>query len=61
MDSDRHEAFSKENVERLYAGKRQTQERLGLPTIAAEWGAFPSREFTNDLIDHMNSIIERNL
>lgn len=61
VDSDRYEAFSKENVERLYAGKRQTQERLGLPTIAAEWGAFPSREFTNDLIDHMNSIIERNL
>lgn len=57
----RYEAFSKENVERLYAGKRQTQERLGLPTIAAEWGAFPSREFTNDLINHMNSIIERNL
>lgn len=61
VDSDRYEAFSKENVERLYAGKRQTQKRLGLPTIAAEWGAFPSREFTNDLIDHMNSIIERNL
>lgn len=61
VDSDRYEAFSKENVERLYAGKRQTQEQLGLPTIAAEWGAFPSREFTNDLIDHMNSIIERNL
>ena len=28
VDSDRYEAFSKENVERLYAGKRQTQERL---------------------------------
>lgn len=36
VDSDRYEAFSKENVERLYAGKRQTQERLGLPTIAAD-------------------------
>lgn len=61
VDSDRYESFSKENVERLYQGKRASQERLGLPTIAAEWGAFPSREFTNDLIAHMNGIIEENL
>ena len=33
VDSDRYESFSKENVERLYTGKRQSQERLGLPTI----------------------------
>jgi len=61
VDSDRYESFSRENVERLYAGKRQSQERLGLPTIAAEWGAFPSRDFTNDLIRHMNGIIEKYL
>ena len=61
VDSNRYESFSKENVERLYQGKQASQERLGLPTIAAEWGAFPSREFTNDLIAHMNGIIEKNL
>lgn len=61
VDSDRYEAFSKENVERIYLHKRQAQERLGLPTIASEWGAFPSRDFTNDLIRHMNGIVEQHL
>lgn len=61
VDSDRYESFSKENVERIYLHKRQDQERLGLPTIASEWGAFPSRDFTNDLIRHMNGIVEKYL
>lgn len=41
VDSDRYEAFSKENVERLYAGKRQTQERLGLPDHCGGMGRVP--------------------
>lgn len=61
VDSDRYDSFSKENVERLYAGKRASQEQLGLPVIVGEWGAFPSKDFTNDLIRHMNKILERNL
>ena len=61
VDSDRYEAFSKENVERLYAHKKEAQDRLGLPTVIGEWGAFPSRSFTNDLIRHMNEILEKNL
>lgn len=61
VDSDRYENFSQENVIRLYEGKRRSQERLGLPTIAAEWGAFPSASFTNDLIRQMNLILEKNL
>ena len=61
VDSDRYDSFSKENVERLYQHKRQDQDRLGLPTIVGEWGAFPSKDFTNDLICHMNGILEENL
>lgn len=61
VDSDRYESFSKENVELLYEEKRRGQERLGLPTVVGEWGAFPSAEFTGDLIRHMNGIIEKNL
>ena len=61
VDSDRYEAYSKENVARVFTGKRQSQERLQLPTIIGEWGAFPSREFTNDLIRFMNGILEENL
>lgn len=61
VDSDRYESFSKQNVELLYEEKRRCQDRLGLPTIASEWGAFPSAEFTNDLIRHMNGILEKNL
>ncbi len=61
VDSDRYDAFSKENVERLYAHKREDAERLQLPTLVGEWGAFPSRDFTNDLIRHMNGILEQHL
>lgn len=60
VDSDRNESFSRENVELLFAEKRRSQERLGLPVIVGEWGAFPSAAFTNDLIRHMNGIIEKN-
>ncbi len=61
VDSDRYDAYSTENVARVFAGKRQSQERLGLPTIVGEWGAFPSKPFTNDLIRFMNRILEENL
>lgn len=61
VDSTHYESFSKTNVELLYEEKRRGQERLGLPTIVGEWGAFPSAEFTNDLIKHMNGILEKNL
>ena len=61
VDSDRYDAYSKENVARLYARKRVDADRLGLATIVGEWGAFPSRAFTNDLIRFMNGILEENL
>ena len=61
VDSDQYDAYNKENVARLYARKRVDADRLGLPTIIGEWGAFPSRAFTNDLIRFMNGILEENL
>ena len=61
VDSDRYESFSKENVEQLFADKRSSQEELELPVVVGEWGAFPSKDFTNDLIPHMNGILERYL
>ena len=59
VDSDCYENFSKENVARLFAGKRATQECLGMPVLVGEWGAFPSKDFTNELIEHMNGILEQ--
>ena len=61
VDSDNYQNYSMENVARLYEHKKQAADRLGLPTIASEWGAFPSRDFTNDLIRFMNGILEKNL
>ena len=61
VDSDRYESFNKQNVEALFAEKRRSQTELGLPTIIGEWGAFPSKPFTNDLIRHMNGILEQYL
>ncbi len=61
VDSDRYDAYSTDNVARLFEGKRRTQEQLRLPTVIGEWGAFPSRAFTGDLIRFMNGILEKNL
>lgn len=61
VDSDRYESFSKENVEYLFADKHRSQTELNLPVIVGEWGAFPSRDFTNELIRHMNGILEKYL
>lgn len=58
VDSDRYESFNKANVERLFADKRRSQLEMGLPVIIGEWGAFPSKDFTGDLIRHMNGILE---
>ena len=61
VDSDRYESFNKANVEMLFADKRRSQLEMGLPVIIGEWGAFPSRDFTGDLICHMNGILEEYL
>lgn len=58
VDSDRYESFSKANVEMLFVDKRRSQLEMGLPVIIGEWGAFPSKDFTCDLIRHMNGILE---
>ena len=49
------------SLQALFADKRRSQTKLGLPTIIGEWGAFPSKPFTNDLIRHMNGILEQYL
>ena len=61
VDSDRYESFNKTNVEALFADKRRSQQRMNLPVIIGEWGAFPSKTFTNELIRHMNGILEQYL
>lgn len=61
VDSDCYENFSRENVERIFGDKRSSQKKLELPLIVGEWGAFPSKDFTNELIRHMNGILEKYL
>lgn len=61
VDSDRYDNFNMENVENLFVIKRSEQERLGMPIIVGEWGAFPSKDFTGKLIEHMNMILEKYL
>ena len=61
VDSDNYENFNQENVIRLFADKRESQLKLQMPVIVGEWGAFPSKPFTNDLIDQMNLILEKYL
>ena len=61
VDSDNYQNYSKDNVALLYEHKKTDADRLGLPTIVGEWGAFPDKDFVNDLIRFMNGILEKNL
>lgn len=61
VDTDRYDAYSKENVEKVFAQKRVSQLVLQLPVIVGEWGNFPSGAYTNDLLAHMTGILEQNL
>lgn len=61
VDSDHYEDFNKEHVNHIFAQKHASQEELQLPVIVGEWGAFPSKDFTNDLIGHMTGILEEYL
>ncbi|WP_028611665.1 cellulase family glycosylhydrolase [Paenibacillus harenae] len=58
VDSDRYDAYSKENVTNIFAQKRASQLELQMPVIVGEWGNFPSGDFTNDLIEYMTGILE---
>jgi endoglycosylceramidase len=59
VDSDNYEAFNKENINQIFAQKNLSQLRLQVPVIVGEWGAFPSKDFTNSLIEHMAGILEQ--
>mgnify|MGYP004533686411 FL=1 len=61
VDSDNYENFSQENVIHIFEDKRKTQEKLNIPVVVGEWGAFPSKDFTNTLIEQMNLILEKYL
>lgn len=61
VDSDRYEQYDKDNVARVFDGKRESQLRLSLPVIVGEWGNFPPGEYTADLIRYMNGILEKYL
>lgn len=58
VDTDRYDAYNKDNVTTIFAEKRASQLEMGLPVIVGEWGNFPSGAYTNDLLRHMNRILE---
>jgi len=61
VDTDHFDKFNIHNVTALFADKRRTQTENSFPVIVGEWGAFPSKGFTNRLIEHMNGILEEYL
>lgn len=61
VDSDQYDRYDKDNVSRVFDGKKESQLRLNLPVVVGEWGNFPSGEYTADLIRYMNEILEKYL
>ena len=61
VDTENYDAYSKDNVSRIFARHREVQNELELPVIVGEWGNFPSGDFTNDLIEFMTGILEQYL
>ena len=61
MDTGHDDLFDPRRVELIFQRHRETGERLGVPTIIGEWGAFGGRPGNEKAGAQMMDIIERNL
>lgn len=61
VDTDLYEAYSKNRVEFIFNSHKEVQERLNLPTLIGEWGAFSHHPLTKELCTHLLDLFDKNL
>lgn len=61
VDTDKYSAYNKNRVDFIFDTHRKVQERLGIPVLVGEWGAFTDIDVTYDLAVHALNIFEKYL
>ncbi|GGH16178.1 cellulase family glycosylhydrolase [Paenibacillus segetis] len=61
VDTEHYEIYNQDRVELIYATHRKVQERLNIPTLIGEWGAFTNHPATLELSKALLAIFEGNL
>lgn len=61
VDTDHYDAYNRDRVELIFSTHRKVQERLDVPTLIGEWGAFTNHPVTYELTKDIVSIFERYL
>lgn len=61
VDTDHYEIYNQDRVDLIFATHRKVQERLNIPALIGEWGAFTNHPATSSLTKTLIGIFERNL
>src|SRR5690625_644906 len=61
VDTDHYEIYNQDRVDLIFATHRKVQERLNIPTLIGEWGAFTNHPATPSLTKALIGIFERYL
>ncbi|GIP53034.1 glycoside hydrolase family 5 protein [Paenibacillus vini] len=61
VDTEHYEIYNQERVDLIFATHRKVQERLQIPVLIGEWGAFTHHPATLDLTKALVAIFERYL
>lgn len=61
VDTDHYEIYNQDRVDLIFDTHRKVQERLNIPTLIGEWGAFTNHSATSPLTKELIGIFERYL
>lgn len=61
VDTEHYEIYNGDRVDLIFATHRKVQERLNVPTLIGEWGAFTNHSATFELTKSLVSIFEKYL
>ncbi|MFX3631509.1 MAG: cellulase family glycosylhydrolase [Candidatus Pristimantibacillus sp.] len=61
VDTEHYEIYNQDRVDLIFAVHRKVQERLNIPALIGEWGAFTNHPATLELTKSLVSIFEQNL
>ncbi|MGN7359785.1 cellulase family glycosylhydrolase [Paenibacillus sp. SAF-054] len=61
VDTEHYEIYNRERVELIFATHRKVQERLDVPVLVGEWGAFTDHPATAELTRQLVAIFEKYL
>jgi endoglycosylceramidase len=61
VDTDKYDAYSQQRVDYIFDTHRKVQDRLDMPVLVGEWGAFTDFDVTYELAIALIKVFEKNL